>query len=170
MRHRRKSEKFSRPRAQRRALIRSLVRALLIHESIKTTESKAKALRSCIDKLIEWGKDNTLHARRQAYKILNDHHLVKRLFGEIAPRYSDIKGGYTRIIDITQRKGDGAHISLFELTHQVKKKATKKVKKEKEVLPKEEKKGPHPLKKEAKPPKGFMKGVRSIFKKERDAL
>lgn len=170
MRHRRKNEKFSRPRAQRKALVKSLVRALLLQESIKTTEFKAKALRPWIDKLIGWGKDNTLHARRQAYKMLNDHQLVKRLFGEIAPRYKDIQGGYTRIIDIGKRKGDGADISLFEFTQRIKKEKAKKRKREKTQVPKEEKKEAHPLKKEAKPAKGFMKGVKSIFKKERDAL
>ncbi|MCD6229092.1 MAG: 50S ribosomal protein L17 [Candidatus Omnitrophica bacterium] len=171
MRHRKKTKKLSRSRAQRKALIRSLGRALILCEAIKTTKSKAKAVKGWIDKLIGWGKVDTLYNRRLAYKVLGDHKLVKRLFTEIAPRFKDISSGYTRIIDLTYRKGDGAKLSLIELTRREKKEKIKK-KEEKGKVPskKSEKSELHPPKKEEKPKRGFIKGVRSIFKKERDSL
>jgi large subunit ribosomal protein L17 len=172
MRHRKKSEKFSRPRAQRKALVKSLLRALLIYESIKTTESKAKGLRPWVDRLIEWGKVDTLHSRRLAYRLLGDHNLVKRLFENIAPRFKEIKGGYSRVISLTSRRGDGAKISILELTKKERREKPKKEKrKKKEVAPKEEeKKEEIPLKKQPKPKRSFIRGIRGIFKKERDAL
>ncbi len=171
MRHRKKTKKLSRSRAQRKALIKNLVRSLIIWEAIRTTKSKAKVIRGWIDKLIEWGKVDTLHNRRLAYRILEDHKLVKRLFTEIAPRFKDINGGYSRIIDITSRKGDGAKLSLIELTHREKKmKKKKREKREKTPTEKPEKSELHPPKKEEKPRRSFIKGVRSIFKKERDSL
>ena len=123
MRHRKKSEKFSRPRAQRKALVNSLLRSLLIYERITTSESKAKAMRSWADKVINWGKTDTLANRRLSYRLLKDHSLVKRLFTEIGPRYKDINGGYTRVIGLKLRKGDGAKLSILELTQRVEKKA-----------------------------------------------
>ena len=166
MRHRKKSEKFSRSRAQRKALIKSLLRALIINESIQTTESKAKGIRPWIDKLIGWGKDGTLHARRQAYKILNDHQMVSRLFQDIAPRYEEIQGGYTRIMDLGKRKGDGAQISLLEFTRMVKKKVDEKSKKEEGISGKEEAQSGSSLGKASNAKRSFMKGVKSIFKKK----
>lgn len=172
MRHRKKSKKFSRPRAQRKALVKSLLRSLIIYERIKTTQQKAKSLRGWADKLITWAKDDTLHRRRLSYKLLESHTLVKRLFNDIGPRYKDINGGYTRIIDLCHRKGDGAKLSILELTKIEKKEKVhkdKKKKKEKEV-PHEERHERKAPKKEEKPKKGIVSGMRRIFKKERDAL
>ncbi|MFH1768331.1 MAG: 50S ribosomal protein L17, partial [Candidatus Omnitrophota bacterium] len=128
MRHRKKSEKFSRSRAQRKALIHSLLRALLISGRIETTESKAKAIRAHVAKLITWGKRGDLASRRLAYKILGEHLLVKRLFDKIAPQFKDLNGGYTRIIDLRHRKGDGALLSIVELVRREVKKPKKKSK------------------------------------------
>ncbi|MCK4810603.1 MAG: 50S ribosomal protein L17 [Candidatus Omnitrophica bacterium] len=170
MRHRKKSVKLSRPRAQRKALIRSLLRAVMLYESIKTTKAKAKAIRTGVDKLIEWGKDNTLSSRRKADQILGDHKLTKKLFDKIAPRFKDINGGYTRIMDLNHRLGDGAKISLIELTQLEKKEEKKKKKKKERTTSDKPQKHEIPLKKQTKPNKDFFKGVRSVFKKERDAL
>ncbi len=168
MRHRKKSEKFSRSRAQRKALVKSLTRALLAYEAIKTTESKAKGVRRWVDRLIEWGKDDTLHNRRLAYKFLCDHKLVKKLFEDIAPRYKDVCGGYTRIIDLGNRKGDGAKISLLELTKRKPKEKPKKKeakqareKKEEVVSQKEE-----VVERKEPKQKSFLEGVKKIFKRE----
>ena len=173
MRHRKKSEKFSRSRAQRKALVKSLLRAIIIHERITTTTSRAKYLKGKVDRLITRAKKGTLADKRLVYRVLGDHELVKRLFNEIAPRFREISGGYTRALRVSNRKGDGASLSLIELTRIVKidKPQKRKVKETetKETL-KEEVQRKVPPKKEVKPKKGFVSGVRKIFKKERDAL
>jgi large subunit ribosomal protein L17 len=165
MRHRRKNDKLSRSRAQRKALVKSLLRSLIIYERIVTTQSKAKQCRRVIDRLIEWGKKGTLHHRRLSYRLLGDHKLVKKLFDSIAPRFKNINGGYTRIFNLKHRKGDGAKMSILEFT--IVKKEEKKSKKKKEAAPeKEEKK--EPIKSEEKTKKNFISGIRKIFKKEKN--
>ncbi len=167
MRHRKKSERFSRSRAQKKALVKSLLRALIIHEQITTTTSKAKYLRGESDRLITLAKKNTLAGRRQAYRLLESHSLVKRLFDAIGPRFKDISGGYTRALLLGKRKGDGASLSRLELTKLVKKATKLKDKKGKaaESEPKaKEAKTSH--KKERQQKKGIMSGVRKIFKKD----
>jgi len=115
MRHRKKDRHFSRPYAARRALIKSLVRAVLLQGRITTTDAKAEAASSEVDKIITLAKQNTLHARRLGYDFLQDHALVKQLFDTIAPRFKDRHGGYTRIIKLaTPRKGDGAPLAIVE--------------------------------------------------------
>ncbi len=178
MRHRKKSERLSRPRAQKKALVKSLIRALVINERIITTTSRAKYIRGQIDKLITWAKKGTLSSKRLVYRLLEDHALVKRLFNDIGPRFKGINGGYTRILRMGNRKGDGASLSLIELTKIVKKEKVNKKKisggkpkdTESAETPKEEKHERIPPKKVEKPKKGFVSGVRKIFKKERDAL
>ncbi|MCM8823178.1 MAG: 50S ribosomal protein L17 [Candidatus Omnitrophica bacterium] len=174
MRHRKKRYKLGRSRAQRKALIRSLVRSILVSERIKTTEAKAKVVRRWIDRLITWGKRNDLSSRRLAYKFIGEHKLVKRLFDELAPRFKDVSGGYTRIIDLGYRKGDGAKLSILELTRIEKKKKEKKEKIKSEELKKEkigkeeriEKREVLPTTKEPLK-KRFFSGIRKIFKRER---
>lgn len=166
MRHRKKSEKFSRSRAQRKALIRSLLRSLVIYEQIVTTESKAKGIRPWMDRLISWGKRGDLHSRRLVYRFLGDHKLVKRLFDEIAPRFKDVEGGYTRVVDLRVRRGDGAKLSLLELTRKQEKPREKKTKVEKverTVSKKEEEKEKLPVKEESK---GFISRIRQFFKQK----
>jgi len=167
MRHRKKSEKFSRSRAQRKALVRSLLRALFTYKRITTTQDKAKGIREWADKLIEWAKKDSLHHRRLVYRFLCDHKLVKRLFEEIGPQFRNISGGYTRVFNLGYRKGDGAGISLLELT-QIKKEEKKKEKKEEKEITVEGEK--IPAEKEAKPQKKFLQGIKKIFKKEKGSL
>jgi large subunit ribosomal protein L17 len=115
MRHKIAGRRLDRPTAHRKSLLRNLVRDLLIHESIQTTEAKAKETRRSAEKIITLGKDGTLHARRQALAYLNDKDLTKRLFEDIAPRYASRPGGYTRIVKLGRRHGDGAPLAQLEL-------------------------------------------------------
>lgn len=98
-------------------MLHNLAKALLIHGKIRTTEIKAKELRRVVEPLITLAKRNDLHARRQAYRVLNDHALVKRLFDEIGPVFAGVPGGYTRILKMAMpRKGDNAPMAIIELT------------------------------------------------------
>jgi large subunit ribosomal protein L17 len=115
MRHRVAGRKLGRSPAHRRALLRNLVAALIQHEAVKTTDAKAKELRRWGDRLVTLGKQGTLHARRRAAAVLGRRSIVKKLFDEIAPRYRERAGGYTRVIKIGIRPGDAAAVSLVEL-------------------------------------------------------
>lgn len=172
MRHRRTNKKLSRSQAQRKALINAMLRAVVLEERIMTTQAKAKYLRSWVDKLINWGKEDSLHYRRLSFRYLKDHNLVKRLFDVIGPRFKDISGGYCRIINVGYRQGDGAKMAILELTKKEKKiKKDDKQKSKKEHAVKEEKKEmKHPPKKTFAPKKDIISGIKNIFKKERDAL
>jgi large subunit ribosomal protein L17 len=103
MSSRNKARSFNRPANQRRALLRSLARALIIEERISTTEAKAKELRPYIERLVTYGKKNTLAARRLTIAKLGDKAAVKKLFDAIAPRYLERTGGYTRVVKRTAR-------------------------------------------------------------------
>jgi large subunit ribosomal protein L17 len=93
-------------------MFRSLAAALITHEHIETTDARAKELRRVTDRLVTLGKKGTLHARRQAYKYLNNHQLVQKLFDEIAPRFSDRPGGYTRLVKSRIRFVDQAPMTF----------------------------------------------------------
>ncbi len=117
MRHSNSGRKLSRTPAHRKALLHNLAKALLIHGKIRTTEMKAKELRRVVEPLITLAKRNDLHARRQAYRVLNDHALVKRLFDEIGPVFAGVPGGYTRVLKLAMpRKGDNAPMAIIELS------------------------------------------------------
>lgn len=192
MRHKLKKFRINRFTSWRRATLLSLTRNLLTYQSIKTTKARALAAKALVDKLISSAKDDTLAARRQAYKYLGDHKLVSKLFKDIAVRFPKKVGGYTRIINLGKRRGDDADMVILELTEIIKKEV-KHPKKKKEASPRpetgaeeqevtggeektEEKKPevkvatkerpPH----EKKPSKNFLGGLRGIFKKERDSL
>ncbi len=115
MRHKVSGRKFDRASDERAALLRGLVTDLMRHERMKTTEAKAKEVRPLAEKMITLGKDGTVHARRQALAFMNDKDLVKKLFDEIAPRFAERAGGYTRIIKLGPRNGDGASMAQLEL-------------------------------------------------------
>jgi large subunit ribosomal protein L17 len=115
MRHKVKGRKFDRPGDERAALFRNLVTDLMRHESLKTTEAKAKEVRPIAERMITLGKDGTLHARRQALAYMNDKDIVKKLFDDVAPRFASRPGGYTRIVKLGPRNGDGAPMAQLEL-------------------------------------------------------
>ncbi len=117
MRHRKGGRALSRSRSHRSALVRNQVTDLLRHEAIVTTEAKAKTIRPVAERMITLGKRGDLHARRQAGAVLTDRKVLRTLFDEIAPRFAERNGGYTRIIKLGPRRGDGAlmaHIELVE--------------------------------------------------------
>ena len=170
MRHRVAGRKLSRHTQHRRWMFRNMLVSLLDHERLKTTLAKAKELRMWADKIITLGKRNDLHARRQAFALLRSEDIVKKLFEEIAPRFKDRPGGYTRIYRIGWRRGDAAPLSLIELvtaapTGEKKKSAVKKAKEAlKKVVPKGkgvegkgEKARKEPEAKEPKAPKAAAK-------------
>lgn len=115
--------KLGRTSAQRKALLRDLATDLIIHERIETTEARAKELRSVVEKMITLGKRGDLHARRQASSFIrnevanaeNGQDAVQKLFSDIAPRYEERQGGYTRILKMGPRRGDGAPVVVIEL-------------------------------------------------------
>lgn len=115
MRHRVAGRKFDRPSDERRALFRMLVADLMRHERLHTTEAKAKEVRPIAEKMITLGKDGTVNARRRAMAYVNDKRVVEKIFGEIAPRFAARPGGYTRIIKLGPRNGDGASMAQIEL-------------------------------------------------------
>src|SRR2546427_3287114 len=115
MRHRVAGVKLGRTPAHRRALLRNLVTALLEHEVVRTTDAKAKELRRWGDRVITLGKQGTLHARRRAARLIQRRSVVKKLFDEIAPRFTARAGGYTRVVKLGARHGDAAPLSLVEL-------------------------------------------------------
>lgn len=117
MRHRKSGRKLGRTWEHRKALMKNMALALVEHERIKTTESKAKELRILADKLVTMALEDSLHARRQAFAILGSHQSVKKLFDEIGPRFKEVPGGYTRVVKFTQpRVGDCAPMALIEFT------------------------------------------------------
>lgn len=116
MRHRNSGRKLSRTPAHRKALFRNMAKALLTYGRITTTEAKAKEIRGVVEPLITLGLKNDLHARRQAYRVLGCHKLVKRLFDDVAPAYAGIAGGFTRVTKLAlPRKGDAAPMAVIEM-------------------------------------------------------
>ncbi len=115
MRHRMSGRKLNRTASHRKAMFANMAAALLKHEQIQTTVPKAKDLRAVVDRLITLGKRGNLHARRQAFAVLRDNGLVSKLFGELAERYKDRRGGYTRVLRAGFRYGDNAPIAVIEL-------------------------------------------------------
>lgn len=122
MRHSNSGRKFSRTPSHRKALLMNLAKALLWNGKICTTEMKAKDLRGVVEPMITLAKRNDLHSRRLAYKDLNDHKLVKHLFDNIGPVFSETPGGYTRVLKLAKRrKGDNAPMAVIELSKEMKK-------------------------------------------------
>ena len=109
------NRKLGRPTDQRIAMLRNLTTSLLENGRIETTVTRAKEIRSTTDKMITLGKTNTLHSRRQALSYITKEDVVKKLFDEIAPKYADRNGGYTRIVRIGPRRGDAAEMAIIEL-------------------------------------------------------
>jgi large subunit ribosomal protein L17 len=187
MRHQKFSQRLSRPSGHRRSTLRNLTISLLKYQSIKTTKAKAKFAQQVAERLISLSKENSLTAHRAAYRILNNRSAVNELFAKIAPLFKNKTSGFTRIIHLSNRRGDGAQIVILELTQKLprlKPKAEKERLKKEKVSAKEQTKpkpeGPpekkarlaqekFPAPKKLKPKK-FLGGLRRLFKKERDSL
>jgi large subunit ribosomal protein L17 len=129
MRHLNAGRKLNRTSAHRKALFKNMVLALIRHERIQTTDPKAKELRRIADRMVTLGKQGDLAARRRAFDFMQSHDAVSRLFNEIAPRFKDRNGGYTRVIKLGHRRGDAAMLSIIEFTGGEEKAKAKKPKK-----------------------------------------
>jgi large subunit ribosomal protein L17 len=173
MRHRVAGRKLSRHTQHRELMFRNMLVSLLQYERIKTTLAKGKELRRWADKIISLGKQGTLHARRRVFALLRDEGIVKKLFDEIAPKFKDREGGYTRVYRLGWRQGDGAPLSLVELVTytapEEKKKST--IKKAKEVLQKvapKKKEKVEKKEKEKEKEKGKEKKEKKVKKEEKE--
>lgn len=178
MRHAKLTKRLGRNKSQRKALVTSLAKNLLIYEKITTTVAKAKQASRLVDRLITIAKSGTIKDRRLCYDILQDRHLVMVLFSQIAPLFKTRQGGYTRIIRGYPRKGDSAPMAILELV-ETRPKAPAKPKpvkeKHKEELVKESKptkevkEEPREKREIKEPPKkpqrrGFLGGLRKFFR------
>jgi large subunit ribosomal protein L17 len=115
MRHLKKGRSLHRSSSHRKAMLQNLAVSLLIHERVRTTEAKATEVRRLVDRIITWGKRGDLHARRLAVRQVRSRTIVKRVFDELAPRYMERPGGYTRILKAGYRQGDNAPMVVMEL-------------------------------------------------------
>jgi large subunit ribosomal protein L17 len=115
MRHRKKGKKLGRDSGHRKKTLAALSSALIEHKRIQTTLPKAKALRPFVEPLITRAKEDTMHNRKQVFRYLQDKEAIKELFGDVAAQVGDRPGGYTRIIKLGQRAGDGAEMAMIEL-------------------------------------------------------
>ena len=139
MRHRKAGFKLQRSPSARRALLRGLATSVILQERVITTVTKAKAVKPVVEKMITLGKRDTLHSRRQAASYLQTPGAVKRLFDTLAPRFSEREGGYTRIVRLGPRKGDGAEMALIEvLGAELKKRAEDRRKRREERMKKQQ--------------------------------
>lgn len=190
MRHGKRRTKLSVMPSHRKAMMRNMVKSLLKHQKIETTLRRAKEVRRLLDRLVTIGKLDTVASRRQAYAVLGDRDIVSKLFNDVAPLFVNRNGGYTRIIPLGFRRGDGATMAIIELTEKkiVEKLLKKKDEKSAHEAPKPERHedAPSPQDKKAKEehkiraPKGkvedkkigdkkkFLKNLRGFFQRKSD--
>lgn len=115
MRHRNKTKILDREKAPRKAMLENLATSLILFEKVVTTEAKAKAVRPLVEKLITRSKVKSVHNKQQLSRVLPDKKAVQKALDVLGPKYKDRKGGYTRIIKMAQRQGDGAKMAQIEL-------------------------------------------------------
>jgi large subunit ribosomal protein L17 len=156
MRHQKAGKRLGRNTSHRKALMRNMATSLLDHERIETTEAKAKEVRRYAEKMITLGKRGDLHARRQALSFLRMRKVVAKVFDDYAERFKDRSGGYTRIMKLGRRTGDGARMAVIELLPEVKEKKRDKEKDKKKA----------PVKKAAKDVKGEKEKVKESAEKK----
>ncbi len=119
MRHKSGIRHLGRTSSKRRALYRTLTTDILLHGKVKTTIAKAKAVQPIVERVITLGRKGDLHSRRRAAAFITQKRIVKTLFDDLAPLFEDRSGGYTRIVKLPPRTGDGAHLAVIELTEQL---------------------------------------------------
>ena len=170
MRHAKRNQRLSVPGDRRQALVNGLVKNLVVRGQIRTTYAKAKEAQRLADRLVTLGKEGSIHSRRRAFRILQDRTLVKQLFAEIAPRFVDVSGGYTRVMRLSVRQGDGAQQALLALSRTpVGQPAAPSGAKPVDAphAPTAPKR-PQPQKaEEAAKPKGFFEGLRNIWTRKK---
>ena len=125
MRHRKDHRKLGRSPSHRKAMLRNMVTSLLEHEQIRTTDAKAKEVRRVAERMITLGKRGSLHARRQALRVLRSNRVAGKVFTDLAERYRQRPGGYTRIVKLGRRAGDAAPISAVLLVDSAEPSASK---------------------------------------------
>ena len=175
MRHRKQHSKLSMMSAHRKATLRNMVRSLIKHQKIETIYRRAKEVSRLTDRLITISRENSVLARRKAYSVLCDRDLVAKLFNEIAPLFKNRTSGYTRIIPLGFRRGDGASMAILELTEKtiiqkLPKKAKKKAKAEEpKEAPKKAAEEAHDKEEHHKEPKAktISKGKPSLEEEKR---
>jgi len=133
MYHGKAGRKLGRTSSHREAMFRNMVTSIIRHESIRTTDATAKEVRKLADRMITLGKRGDLHARRQALSVVRDKEMVAKLFGELAERFRNRAGGYTRIVKVGYRFGDNAPVSILEYIPDENKKEKAKPKKAKKA-------------------------------------
>jgi len=116
MRHQKKVAKLNRPADQRRALLRGIVRGLILNESVKTTLARAKAAQPLAEQLVTWAKRGDVHSRRLALRVIPEPDVIAKLFSEIAPRFEGRAGGYTQVIRAGLRRGDSSEMTILRWT------------------------------------------------------
>ncbi|HOF04758.1 MAG TPA: 50S ribosomal protein L17 [Syntrophales bacterium] len=126
MRHGKADCKLGRTTSHRKAMLRNMVTSFIEHESIKTTDTKAKELKKVAEKMVTLGKKGSLHARRQALGYIRSAETVRKLFDELSVRYRERAGGYTRIVKLGFRAGDSAPVSLVEFVKDGEKEKSRK--------------------------------------------
>ena len=167
MRHGKGGFKLNRTKSHRKALFRNLLTSLFEYEKIKTTSTKAKAIKPLADKLVTLAKRGDLAARRQASRVLFGSQVLKKLFDELVPRFKSRNSGYTRIYKLGHRKGDAAEISLIELIlDKVEAKAADKADKDVKDLSKPEEAAKKKVKKVSKGVKK-SKGAKKVIDKKK---
>lgn len=159
MRHRMDHRKLGRTTEHRIAMLRNQAVSLVRHDRIRTTLEKAKELRRFVEKLITLAKEDTLHSRRMAARHVHDPAALKKLFATLGPLYAQRPGGYTRILKLGERKGDGAQLAIIELVDREPKfeDKAKKAKKAKGKAEPKEAQAAEPEAEETKPPKRAAK-------------
>jgi len=132
MKHKIGFNRLSRTPSHRKAMHKNMVTSLFRHERVKTTKAKAQAVRRVAEKLITRAKEDSVHNRRLAGRLITDKEVLAKLFNELGPRYTARPGGYTRMLKLGQREGDAAEVVLLELVERVETKKEQKPKKAKE--------------------------------------
>ena len=169
MRHAKRNQRLSRPGDHRQALVTGLVKSLIVHGQLETTFARAREAQRVADRLVTLGKEGSIHSRRRAFRVLQDRTLVKQLFSDIAPRYVDVRGGYTRVVRLAFRRGDGAQKALLAFSRlPVGQPAAVPGSK-----PSSDPKTPAPSPEETQggvegeKPKGFFEGLRTLWTKKK---
>lgn len=169
MRHAVRSQRLSLPTDHRHAVLNGLVKDLVIHGQIRTTFAKAREAQRLADRLVTLGKEGSIHSRRRAFRTLQDRTLVKQLFADIAPRFTDVAGGYTRVVRLSLRLGDGAQMALLSFSRlPAGQPAMPPTAKSAQPQTPPSTKTPQPKpESEGEKPKGFFEGLRNMFTRKR---
>ena len=170
MRHKTISQRLSRPSEQRAALVNGLVKSLVVHGQVRTTHARAKEAQRLAERLVTLGKNGSIHARRRAFRVLQDRGLVKRLFAEIAPKFMDSHGGCTRVVRLSNRAGDGAQTAILTFSRLTLSQAAPLAGAKPAQGPQQAPVEPvrsQPKKEKTDKPKGFFDGLRGLWSRKK---